>query len=210
MRLLAGTVCVVILGGAWSRGAVSTQRPGDGAEALLQTADAEFAAAWAIQAANPPVIDEPARPLGEALQTAPNRNQNPLNIKLGTATHSYLHHGRAAVSDIVPRDGGRFLKFTSPAAGFQAAAELLTSATYRHLSLDRALRRWSNEAYGGEVVARRGLNPRAPVGDLSVAELELLLETMAIVEGYRSTTMAREIATALAAWGRPARRKLLL
>ncbi len=109
----------------------------------------------------------------------PTRNNNPLNIKVSTATSSYP--GVVGADPSPAADGGKFLIFNSPEAGFQAAERLITSANYRNLSVDAALRRWSNNGYGGEIApALKG----KVIAQLSPTELQALIKTMARREGY--------------------------
>jgi len=109
----------------------------------------------------------------------PQRNNNPLNIKVSKTTSQY-----PGVTGLDPRpasDGGQFLVFNSPEAGFNAAKRLITSGGYTNLSVDQALRRWSGNGYGVEIVPQyRG---RA-IKSLSEQELNNLLKTMAHREGY--------------------------
>jgi hypothetical protein len=129
--------------------------------------------------------------------SAANRNSNPLNIKLGSDTRWHVSAGEASISEILPLDGGRFLRFASAEAGFRAAVALLGAPRYRHLDVERALRRWSNNAYGAEIVSAGGIDGRAVLTALGAAELKALLAAMAAVEGYQSPTLAREIEKAL-------------
>jgi hypothetical protein len=129
--------------------------------------------------------------------SAANRNSNPLNIKLGSKTRGYVKAGLATVSEIIPRDGGRFLRFGSPEAGFRAAVNLLRAAPYDDLAVDAALRRWSNNGYGAEIVEGTRLNSRTRVPFLGRHDLRILLTAMAAAEGYRSTRLLAEIDGAL-------------
>src|SRR6266540_2775867 len=83
--------------------------------------DAETAA-WVIEPKNEPAAkDDASLPSafgfrlfdGRARQSVANRNRNPLNLKFGSDTRRYVEAGLATVSEIVPADGGRFLKFRS-------------------------------------------------------------------------------------------------
>ncbi len=126
-----------------------------------------------------------------------SRNRNPLNIKYGALTRKYVEQGLASISRIIPRDGGRFLKFQSATGGFRAAVDLLTSPLYTSLGLDDALKRWSNNGYGAEIVGKR-IDASASAATLEQEHLTHLLRSMAAAEGYRSTQLSSEIATALA------------
>ena len=155
--------------------------------------------AWVLET-NVPTVSVPARfsnsNAGSRLSVA-NRNSNPLNVKLGSHTRRYVDVGLATISDIIPTDGGRFLKFESPETGFKAAVELLIAQAYDDLRLDRALRRWSNNGYGAEILAGPRRHADKPVPDLGRDDLKTLLNAMAAAEGYKSATIADEIDKAL-------------
>ncbi len=112
-------------------------------------------------------------------------------------TRRYVDVGLATISDIVPADGGRFLKFRSSETGFRAAADLLSTPGYGKLRIDRALRRWSNNGYGAEILAGTPLDAGTAVPSLRPGDLRVLLEAMAAAEGYRSSATAAEIRRAL-------------
>lgn len=168
--------------------------------------DLQSLSALVLQPVNPPVPRLPigrgvdafrTRAAASAWRSVPNRNANPLNIKLGAGSREYVRRGHATISDIPPLDGGRFLRFQSPATGFRAALDLLTSRPYRDLAVDAALRRWSNDGYGAEILGGTRLDGRARVRHLTRSDFKALLGAMAAAEGYRSTTVDNEIATAL-------------
>lgn len=168
--------------------------------------DEQTWAALVMQPANPPVPPLPVWRDAHAFRTrgaasewrsVPNRNANPLNIKLGVGSRAYVRRGHATISEIAPLDGGRFLRFDSPAIGFRAAVDLLSSAPYRDLAIDAALRRWSNQGYGAEILAGTRLDRRARVRHLTRGDFKALLGAMAVAEGYRSATVDSEIASAL-------------
>lgn len=140
----------------------------------------------------------PAPRVTHAEATLAVRNRNPLNIKYGSLTQKYVAQGLASISRVLPTDGGRFLKFQSAAAGFRAAVELLTSPLYTSLDLNSALKRWSNNGYGAEIVARTPIDPKTTITDLEQERLTQLLVAMASAEGYRSSAMSDEIAHAVA------------
>lgn len=109
----------------------------------------------------------------------PQRNNNPLNIKASGVTQ--LYPGVKGVDPSPATDGGQFLVFNSPQDGFNAAVRLLKSSGYINLSVDSALRRWSNNGYGAEVAPNlRGKK----IKDLSEQELQSLVQNMAKREGY--------------------------
>ena len=68
-------------------------------------------------------------------------------------------------------------------------------AAQRH-GLDAALKRWSHNGYGAEIVS--SIDPSTPVSSLVSGRLEQVLRAMANAEGYRSPTLSEEIARAVA------------
>lgn len=114
--------------------------------------------------------------------TRADRNRNPLNIKASAATKRYA--GVVGVEGKPAADGGNFLIFDSPASGFAAAKTLLKTKNYRNLTLDAALRRWSNNGYGAAVAKLAGLSGARLVSSLSDGELDRLVKAMARREGY--------------------------
>lgn len=169
------------------------------------TAAVGYPAALVLDTHDPPVPTLPSgrgyasyrRGWGPLSGPISNRNANPLNIKVGGQTRQYLRAGAARVSAIEPLDGGRFLAFHTPTAGFRAGLELLTGTVYRDLGIDQALRRWSNQGYGAEILAGTQLDARSRVRQLTRSDFGVLLSAMARAEGYQSPTMRQEIATAL-------------
>jgi hypothetical protein len=114
--------------------------------------------------------------------TIATRTNNPGNIKDGPfarAQPGYVGAGPEAT------DGGRFAVFDSPQAGLAAQATLLQGPAYRNLSIDAAMRKWSNRGYGGEVGAAVGIDPRRRVGSLSAPELVALTTRQAVQEGFQ-------------------------
>lgn len=101
-------------------------------------------------------------------------------------------------------DGGRFLRFDAPETGFRAALTLLTTRLYRDLTLEQALRRWSNGGFGAEILAGTRLDARQSIWHLGPDDFAVLLVAMATAEGYRSMTVVDEVRKGLnpAAGGR--------
>jgi hypothetical protein len=109
----------------------------------------------------------------------PQRNNNPLNIKKSAFTSSF--NGVAGVDPKAASDGGQFLTFKTPEDGFNAAARLLSSGVYKNLSVDQALKKWSNNGYGADLVPQyKGKT----IGSLSQSELLTIIRKMAEREGY--------------------------
>ena len=109
----------------------------------------------------------------------PQKNNNPLNIKASQFTQSFP--GVVGTDPKPATDGGKFLVFDSPGAGFQAAAKLIQSDGYKNLTVDSAMRRWSGGGYGGEVAP--AIKSKT-IASLTQAELNNLIDAMAKREGY--------------------------
>lgn len=109
----------------------------------------------------------------------PQRNNNPLNIKESEWTRQYA--GVTGTDRIPATDGGYFLTFDSPQSGFNAAKRLLKEGSYKNLTLDAAMRRWSGGGYGAEILPQLR---NKKIGELSESELNTLIDAMARREGY--------------------------
>ena len=114
-----------------------------------------------------------------------DRNNNPGNIKVpsGGLEQAKQMYGDSGLSiDPAPAtDGGSFLKFSSSDLGQKAQTTLLKNPSYQSLSVDKAMRRWSGNGYGGDVapsLASRNMS------DLSPDELNTLATSMSKREGY--------------------------
>jgi hypothetical protein len=157
----------------------------------------EDLSAWVLEPRSEPPRVPVAGPNAESRRSVAGRNSNPLNMKLGSGTRRYVESGAARISDIIPKDGGRFLEFESPTTGFRAAVELLRMSPYDDLELDEALRKWSNSGYASEILAGTRLDAHRRVLYLGEGDLQILLHAMAAAEGYKSSTIADEIRKAL-------------
>lgn len=109
------------------------------------------------------------------------RHNNPLNMKLGVGTRKWVDAGDAEIGEPA-RDGGNFLRFSSPDKGFEAAQDLLFNGFYRRLDLNTAMRTWSGGGYGAEVAPRISGNPM--LQDLDEGQKKDLVQAMALREGY--------------------------
>ena len=116
-------------------------------------------------------------------KTRANRNRNPLNIKASAATMSYP--GVVGVDPVEAKDSGYFLRFESPEAGFAAAERLLQTPGYSQLPVGKALERWSNRGYGGDVAMKAGIDPGRRMASLTEDERQQLVQAMATREGYK-------------------------
>jgi hypothetical protein len=106
----------------------------------------------------------------------PNRNNNPLNIKVpaaGINEARIRYNDPGATIDPVPAiDGGYFIKFSNPDIGMNAAKILLQSSVYSQLSLDQALKKWSGGGYGAEILANSGINTNGSYGTVNLTTEE--------------------------------------
>ncbi len=108
----------------------------------------------------------------------PQRNNNPLNIKVSSFTRKkYINTGLATVEP-----EGTFLRFNSLETGWQAARELLTGSTYRNLTTEEAMRRWSDGDYGAEAVP--DFDSHTKIKGLTPEEISSLIDAMAKREGF--------------------------
>lgn len=93
-------------------------------------------------------------------------HNNPGNIKFGEFAKRFgAKPGKPA------KDGGVFAVFPDAEVGLQAQRELLKSSGYIDLTVDQAMRRWSNNGYGGEILPEIS-NKR--ISELSDEELRAL------------------------------------
>ena len=110
--------------------------------------------------------------------TIANRTNNPGNIKWG----SFAKSMGAVDSGIKASDGGTFAMFPSVDAGAQAQVSLLKTPAYQNLTLDQAMKRWSNSGYGAEIA------PNIPSGtkmnSLTSDQLTYLQKQMQKSEGF--------------------------
>ena len=93
-----------------------------------------------------PAVQAPAGGAGNRGQ----RMNNPYNIKLGRGTQHWVDEGLAEVGETA-QDGRKFIKFNDPQVGERAGLELLQGPGYRELTVDAAMKRWSNNGYGAEI-----------------------------------------------------------
>jgi len=106
------------------------------------------------------------------------RNNNPGNIKYGEF---------ARLNGAIGQDSDGFAIFPDVQTGRNAMVSLLQSANYSNLTVDAAMRRWSNNGYGAEIVSGI-INPNTIVRDLFKPEnqnlLNVLLDRMTKREGW--------------------------
>jgi len=137
-------------------------------------------------------LDSLAAPLLTSTQVAPISNSNifiptgtiasqtnnPLNIKYDP------NNGLGSTdSGITAQDGGTFASFSTPQDGLNAAVQLLQSPTYQNLTVEQAMRLWSNNGYGAEVSDIPGTTP---MSSLTQDQLQQLVTDMATKESGSS------------------------
>lgn len=124
-------------------------------------------------------------------------NKNPTNLKYGGLTKKWVESGTATLDPIEAGDGGRYLRFSTVTDGLNAAKDLLLSPGYRDLPVDRALHKWSANAYQAVHLRLGELGSKA-VAELSPEELTKLITEMAHYEsGYRAVPTAASMGSGL-------------
>lgn len=123
--------------------------------------------------------------------TIAGRTNNPLNIKFVAGNEL-----GGTDSGIQAQDGGSFAYFQSPQDGLNAAIKLLQSPTYNTLTVDQAMRKWSNGGYGAEVAP--DLPPQTKVGDLGQDDMMSLVTDMAQRESGTTLSLAPTVVTSIA------------
>lgn len=115
--------------------------------------------------------------------TMPWRANNEGNIKYGAFAKKY-----GATQGPAATDGGFFAVFPDQETGTKAKMDLLASSGYVNLTLDKAMKRWSNNGYGAEIAPN--LKPYTIGEILRYPELTAQLsEAMKKAEGYKEGTM---------------------
>lgn len=183
--LIVGITLIFILGGrSQAAGSIADQ----------WSKFTSFSAAPAVGNYNPnaicpsmPAAQQPAG--GDADELSANLN-NPLNIKFS----GFVAERGGKDGGIEAKDGGTFAEFDSPEEGLRVGRELLQSEAYRDLDYNQALKKWSNNGYGGEIVAGSGLAAGHKIGELSPAELDQLIALMQQHEGGSPTGIRAAIA----------------
>lgn len=127
-----------------------------------------------------PFVENGYKPMQTVNSNRPTRNNNPLNIKYSEYTKDY--EGVLGIDSKNITDGGRgFIVFKTPEQGFKAAERLLRSEGYQGMTVDQAMKRWSNSGYDGSIVPHI---KNKPVEQLQPDEMRELILTMAKREGY--------------------------
>lgn len=111
-------------------------------------------------------------------QTVADRLNNPGNIKWGDFARSQ----GGTDSGVKASDGGTFARFPDKTAGEKAQRSLLQASSYADLTVDAAMRRWSNGGYGGEIVSG-SVDPNKKMKDLTAKELDAIVGAQKTAEG---------------------------
>lgn len=136
-----------------------------------------------LQGVNPDLVIRPLSKTKGGPAPAAERNNNPLNLKMGSGTQNFVDQGIASEGSEA-KDGGRFLKFNDPEAGLNAAKEwLFTGKPYQGLTVHQAMLKWSNKGYGGNIVPQIADKKLAA---LTEPERNQLIQAMARAEGSGS------------------------
>lgn len=115
--------------------------------------------------------------------TTPQASQTPQNgINIFGIKATSTTAGLGGVdSGVKSPDGGTFLSSQGEAKDTEIAKKLLTSDIYKNLSVDEALKKWSNNGYGAEAVT--GIDKNAKIGSLSDTQLNQVLQGIKAREG---------------------------
>lgn len=113
-----------------------------------------------------PPIQNYNAPKGGTIAVSHN---NPGNIKFGSFAAKY-----GATPGRNSTDGRHtpFAVFPDVETGLQAQRDLLTSKNYRELSVDAAMRRWSNSGYGGEIYPELSAKAMKDLNEQELRELQ--------------------------------------
>lgn len=130
--------------------------------------------------APPPPLDiEVPGKAGKNIRVSNNSMNNPLNMKFSPFSKNL----GAEDSGHQATDGGTYARFATPEMGIAASRELLLSRGYRDLTTERALRRWSHNGYGAEVIRRAGISANQTIGSLTADQLDQAMGLMSYREG---------------------------
>lgn len=124
--------------------------------------------------------------------TPAERNNNPFNLKWSNSTSKY---GGEIGSEA--KDGGNFIRFKTKDEGIKAAYRwLFMDGPYKDLTVDAAMKKWSNSGYGGNIAPSIS---GKKVFQLNTAERGQLMAAMLKAEGSSlpaSEPIAKQASTA--------------
>jgi len=116
------------------------------------------------------------------------RSNNPGNIKFGDFTKKY-----GATQGPQASDGGYYSIFPDEETGRQAMKDLLLSSRYQKLTVEKAMRLWSNNAYGAEVFNKDYAT--MPLSTVTSQMIDKLVDGMIKREGWKEGTAVTQIAS---------------
>lgn len=122
---------------------------------------------------------------GQTTPTTSTVQTNPINIYGIKTSNTTLGFG-GTDSGVKSSDGGTFLSAGTPEEDRAIAKQLLTSSIYSNLTLDQAMKKWSNNGYGGEIATP--LKGNVKIKDLSDSEIDRVLSGIQKQEGISSKT----------------------
>jgi hypothetical protein len=110
------------------------------------------------------------------------RHNNPGNIKYGKFAEQY-----GAIQGQAATDGGYFAIFPDLETGKKAMRDLLKGNGYKDLTVDAAMKRWSNSGYGAEVWTNPDFDYMRGwrISSFSDAQIDSLIESMIKREGWK-------------------------
>jgi hypothetical protein len=114
------------------------------------------------------------------------RTNNPGNIKWG----SFAKSQGGVDSGIQASDGGTFAMFPDYTAGRTAQINLLQNSAYSPLTVDAAMKRWSNNGYGADIV-KGVIDGNRIMSTLTDTERNTLADAMQKREGWTAGTTAQ-------------------
>ena len=117
------------------------------------------------------------------------RNNNPGNIKFSDDAGNLTAFAKQLQAQGIniqrgsrATDGGYFIAFPDQASGQTAMRQLLTGGSYAPLTVDQALKRWSNSGYGAEIAP--SIAKTKQIASLTPSELDYLIRSMQKTEGW--------------------------
>lgn len=112
--------------------------------------------------------------------TQPQARGNNINV-FGIKSSSTTKGWGGVDSGVGASDGGTFLASQGIEGDRAIAQKLLTSGIYSNLTVDQALKKWSNQGYGAEAVT--GVDPQAKIRDLPQNQIDAVLNGIMKREG---------------------------
>jgi len=122
-------------------------------------------------------------PTGKVGGTRSWRNNNPGNIE----------YGEFAISQGAIGTDGRFAIFPSEEAGTRAMKALLKTSAYQGKTIDDAMKLWSGNGYGADVLDGLPFSSTATLSQLTDSQLNAIMEKMKKREGWQEGTYTTKV-----------------